>query len=367
MNNKKLLAIILAIVLSMSFFFGCKSTKNETTPENKSEVTEKKDDETESKEEVKEEDKKSEEETKGDEKTDESKDDSNKNNIAEMVNVGNLKVDTIKGPTAISVSPIMENLGTNLTIHSSIEEIIAALKKGESDLYFIPSNLYAKLRNSGMKLKLVYSNAGNVLSFLGKDELKSVQDLKGKTVALTGRGAIPEIVLNKLLEANGLKIEDINPVFLASPTEAPAAFKKDPNTILLLPQPFATAIKGKIEVLKNVLDLNKEWQDKELPQIITSVIVSPQDKYEEKRDDIIKFTYLYANNVSKLKSTPEAFAGNVEKLGIVPAKIAEKAIPHIEFVSLTGKALTDKLTEFFNELLKTNPELIGGKIPDYEI
>lgn len=362
--NKKTLTLIFLLVLSL-FTFGCgtKNVNNNVNNETKNEeVKETK----EEKKETEKADEKSQDEKSEDNSAKENKEDEKAKEF-EMADISNLKVHTIKGPTAISVAPIMEKLGTNLTVHSSIEEIIAALKKDESDLYFIPSNLYAKLRNSGMKLKLVYSNAGNVLSFLGKDELKSVSDLKGKTIALMGRGAIPEMILNKLLDANGLKKEDINPVFLNEPTEAAAAFKKDPNTILLLPQPFATAIKGKIEALKNVLDLNKEWNDKNLPQIITSVIVAKADKYEEKKDDILKFSYVYASNVAKLKSSPETYAKNVEALGIVPAKIAEKAIPQIEFVSLTGKALTDKLTDFFNELLNTNPELIGGKIPDYEI
>lgn len=367
--NKKTLTLIFLLVLSL-FTFGCGNNainNNANNDTKKEEVAETKN---EAKETQKADEKANEESKteKTEEKTDEkSEEKPTEASIGDLHEIKDLKVATIKGPTAMSVAPIMEVLGTNLTVNASIEEQVAALKKGDADLYFIPSNLYAKLKNSGMPLKLIYSNAGNVLSFVGKDELKSVSDLKGKTIALMGRGAIPEIILNKLLEANGLKKEDINPVFLNEPTEAVAAFKKDPSTILFLPQPFATAIKGKIEGLKQVLDIKKEWTDKNLPQIITSVIVAKKDVYEAKKDEIIKFTYGYVDGVSKLQSTPQEYSDKIQSLGIVPAKIAEKAIPQIEFVSLTGKALTDKLTEFFNELLNTNPELIGGKIPDYEI
>lgn len=68
--------------------------------------------------------------------------------------------------------------------------------------------------------------------------------------------------------------------------------------------------------------------------------------------------------MDSLKSEPKNYSKNVEMLNIAPAEAAEQAIPNIEFLSLTGKPLNDALNDFFRALMETNPELIGGKLPN---
>lgn len=280
--------------------------------------------------------------------------------------IKSLKVLGIKGPTAMSLAPLKDVLKDNLIVSASPQEQIAAIKKDMGDIYILPSNLYAKLANSGAKLELLSSNAGLVLDFLGMNDLKSVADLKGKTVAITGRGTIPEIILTKLLEVNGLKMEDINVIYLGEASEAAAVIKKNKDAYLLSPQPFATALMGKIEGLKSVLNIDKEWKDKKLPEIITSVIVAKKPVYEAKKDAMKAFVEAYKNSVDKLVSSPKDYVKTIEEIGIVPAKVAEKSLAKIKYVDLQGDALEEALDKFFEMLVDKNAELIGGKLPKHE-
>lgn len=280
--------------------------------------------------------------------------------------IKNLKVLGIKGPTGMALAPLKEALGDNINISASIPEQVAAIKNDLADVYILPSNLYAKLVNSGAKLQLLSSNAGNVLDILGMNELKSIADLKGKTVALTGRGAVPEIILKKLLEANGLKMEDLNVIYLGEPTEAAGVIKKDKDAYLLLPQPFATAIKGKIEGLKSVMNVSEEWAKAEFPEIITAVVVAKKPVYEKNKEAMDAFVEAYRNSVDKLISVPADYAKIIEEMGIIKDKIAEKALANIKYVDLQGEALEEALTKFFSILAEKNAELIGGKVPVYE-
>eukprot|EP01031_Cornospumella_fuschlensis_P051034 gene51034-62414_t len=69
--------------------------------------------------------------------------------------------------------------------------------------------------------------------------LKSVADLKGKTVALN-KGSNVQYFLVKLLEKNGLKYGDVQSVFLA-PADARAAFEKGAVDAWIIWDPFLAA------------------------------------------------------------------------------------------------------------------------------
>lgn len=367
MKNKNFKLIISLFMLFVPIFllvtsqYGCTKNedKNVTEKNVEGEVNDTETSKDEDNKDAKDDDKKSVSTDKDDEKDDNL-------NAGKSLEISGLKVYTMKGPTAMSMAPMVNFLGTNLVITGSIEEQIAALKKDEGDIYLIPSNLFAKLKNSGMNLEVLYGNAGNVLNLVGKNEIKDISELKGKTIALTGRGAVPEMILNKLLETANLTQADINPVFLNEPTEAAPIIKKNADALLLLPEPFATAIAGKVEGLKPVIDINKVWKDADLPQVITSVIVAKANVYKEKSQDIIKFLNFYTKGIDSLRQAPATYSKVIESMGIVPQKVAENSLPKIEFVNLTGKALHDELDKFFSALMDTNPELIGGKLPQYE-
>ncbi|MCI6609384.1 MAG: ABC transporter substrate-binding protein [Ezakiella sp.] len=348
----KRLSVLIAFLMTIFCLTGCKTAPDSETKNNKNTEISNEDSE------------KKKNDEKNDEKAEKNNDTNGEAKVGDFIKVDNLKISVMKGPTAISVSPIIYTLGTNLAVHNTIEEQIASLKKRESDVYFIPSNLYAKLVNSGMDLKPIYSNVGNAVSLLGKSKLRDISELKGKTIALTGRGAVPEMIITKLLESANIKDDEVNLVFLNDPSEAASIIEKNENALLLLPEPFASSLTQKIDSLDYALDINNEWKKAELPQIITSVIVTYSDTYEERKQDMIKFTSLYNKAVDSLKSEPKNYSKNVEMLNIAPAEAAEQAIPNIEFLSLTGKPLNDALNDFFRVLMETNPELIGGKLPN---
>lgn len=289
-----------------------------------------------------------------------------KDSIQEDQAMDQVKVFAMQGPTAMSLAGFYENTDYQLNITSSIEDQLAALKKGEGDIYLIPSNLFAKLKNTGMDLKVLSSNTGNVLSLLGFSKLDDLADLKGKTLALSGRGAVPEIIFNKILKTAGLSAEDLNIIYLDSPTEAGPIIKQNEDAFLLLPQPFASALMQKVEGLMIAKDIEGFWAEKNLPEIVTSVIVCTEDKYSEKTDKIEKFMDAYQDTIENIKADPDSYAEIIGKMDIVPEKIAGHALARIKFSAYRDQELKDILDNFFQMILEENPDLIGGKIPSYD-
>ncbi|WP_237036537.1 ABC transporter substrate-binding protein [Mediannikoviicoccus vaginalis] len=279
-----------------------------------------------------------------------------------------LTISSMKGPTGMSLAPLKEE-GYNISIKGSIEEQMAAIQKDEADVFLIPSNLYAKLQNKSGNLKLLAPNVGMALSLVGQHEINSVEELKGKTIALTGQGAMPEVILRTLLKSFNME-DEVNLNFVKDPTEAVPMLIKDENSFALLPEPFATAVLSKNENLLKVIDLKEIWKEKELPNIITSVIVAKSDVYESKKDDIDAFVTDYQNKIvdfvnSPLSSTNVNYGKAIEELDIIKAPIAIKSIPSIEFLGDVNNYKED-LKAFLEYVLELNPELIGGKVPDME-
>lgn len=289
-------------------------------------------------------------------------------NIVEQVNSKDLVISSMKGPTGMSLTPLKKD-GYNISIKGSIEEQMTAMQKDEADIFLIPSNLYAKLQNKDGNLKLLSANVGMALSLVGQHEINSIEELSGKTIALTGKGAVPEVIIKNLLASYGI-LDEVNLNFVKDPTEAVPMLLKDENSMALLPEPFATAILIKNENLVKAIDLRESWKEKELPNIITSVIVAKTDVYESKKDEMDAFVKDYQNKIvelvdSPLSSTNLNYGKTIEELGIVKAPIAIKAIPSIEFLGDVNN-YKDDLKAFLENILDLNPELIGGKLPNME-
>ena len=112
-----------------------------------------------------------------------------------------ITIGALKGPTSIGMVQIMENSknGTALndykfSIAGTADEFTADLIKGDVQIAAIPSNLAANLYNkSGGKVKIIGINTLGVLYNLQTgDSIKTIQDLKGKTIYTTGKGTTPE-------------------------------------------------------------------------------------------------------------------------------------------------------------------------------
>lgn len=90
--------------------------------------------------------------------------------------------------------------------------------------------------------------------------IKSIQDLKGKRVALN-KGSNVHYLLLKLLEANQLKLSDIEPVYLP-PADARAAFERGAVDAWVIWDPFFAAAEKQIQarVLANGEHLVKNHQ-----------------------------------------------------------------------------------------------------------
>ena len=285
------------------------------------------------------------------------------------------KVAALKGPTSMGMVKMMadqkdaKEKNYEFTIGSSPDEIAPKFLKGEFDIVALPSNLASILYNKSQgKVQVLAINTLGILYLMENgDSVKSIEDLKGKTVYSSGKGAVPEYAFNYILKANGLNPDtDLRVEYKSEHTEALAALLNDKSGLAVLPQPFATVASLKNKDLRTALDLSKEW-DKASKNakstMITGVVVVNKDfaaKYPEK---IKKFMADYKASIDYTNTNVDDAAKLIEENNIVPAAVAKKAIPQCNITYIDGSDMKDKLSGDLQVLFEANPKSIGGKMP----
>ena len=115
-----------------------------------------------------------------------------------------IRIAGLKGQTSIGLVKVMKDNADGkaankyeFTIAGSADEITPKLNKGELDMAAIPANLASVLyNNTNGAIKVLAINTLGVLYIVEKgDTVKSVADLKGKTIYATGKGSTPEYTL----------------------------------------------------------------------------------------------------------------------------------------------------------------------------
>lgn len=285
------------------------------------------------------------------------------------------KVAALKGPTSMGMVKMMadqkdaKEKNYEFTIGSSPDEIAPKFLKGEFDIVALPSNLASILYNKSQgKVQVLAINTLGILYLMENgDTVKSVGDLKGRTIYSSGKGAVPEYAFNYILKANGLNPDtDLRIEYKSEHTEALAALLNDKSSLAVLPQPFATVASLKNKGLRPALDLTKEW-DKASKNakstMITGVVVVNKDfaaKYPEK---IKKFMADYKASIDHTNTNVDDAAKLIEENNIVPAAVAKKAIPQCNITYIDGSDMKDKLSGYLQVLFEANPKSIGGKMP----
>lgn len=280
----------------------------------------------------------------------------------------------INGPTGIGMAPLMDkaekkeaSLNYNFNLVGSNEEIVAKIGNKEADIAAVATNLASTLYNkTNGGVSVIAVNTLGVLSVIAKgEEIKSVKDLKGKTILTTGQGANPEYIINYILQKNGLKVgEDVTVKFVTQPTELIAYVNLSDKAIVMAPQPVATNIILKNKDAKIVLDINKEWDKISDTKLVMGCVIARNEFIEQNPEAVKAFLKDYKNSITAVNTDVETAAALCEKYSIVtPAAAAKTAIPYCNIAFQEGKELKTNLSAYLSFLNDSNPQSIGGALP----
>ena len=288
------------------------------------------------------------------------------------------KVDiaALKGPTAMGMVKLMADSDAGICgdgneysfmLEGAVDAVTPKLVKGDVDISAIPANLASVLyNNTNGQIQVLAINTLGVLYIAEKgDTVKSVSDLRGRTIYASGKGATPEYALMYILAQNGLEVgKDVFIEWRSEHAECVAALLASDDAVAMLPQPFLTTALLTNPDVRIALDLNSLWYDKMGSVLITGVVAARKDFVQENEDAVRAFLSSYGKSVDFVNSNPEEAAKLIGDYGIIAEKVALKALPGCNITFISGEEMQEALSNYLGVLYEQNPASVGGKVPE---
>ncbi|NLN45277.1 MAG: ABC transporter substrate-binding protein [Clostridiaceae bacterium] len=290
-----------------------------------------------------------------------------------------VKIATIQGPSGIGMSQLMEknekqNTSNQYTfiVEPSAQNVASLVISGEVDIACVPTNtaalLYNKLEGGA---KLIALNTLGVLHILENgDQVQSVEDLAGRTLHVSGQGAVPQYAIEYILDAYGLT-DSVEVVYYADHDELAALAAAGSVDLCMLPEPKVTATLMANPELRLAVDVTEAWSlaaDKNGDEgsVLTMGAVVVRTAFaDEHPEAVAAFLAEYETSIGFVKTQVAAGSILVEKHGIMPkAAVAAKAIPNCNLVYIDGEDMQPAISNMLDVLFASNPQSIGGALPD---
>lgn len=289
-----------------------------------------------------------------------------------------VKVAALNGPTGMSCVRLMDMTEKyQVTTYQAPTDVVPKLISGDVDAAFLPSNMAAVLYNktSGAVVAVSPTVMG-VLHILGNsvDGVKTLKDLKGKTIVSSGQGGTPEYALQKIIENAGLTVGtddscDVKVEWLASHADVNTRLLTREGTIAMMPEPFvSTAMAKGGEAVSELFDMNREWREATGADFPMGVLVVTREFFDNRVDDLKLLLWDLKESTEEVNTATEEICDLLVERGFLgdPA-IAAKAIPNCNLTLYTGEAAEEgmRILKTFNETIYVlNPEAVGGALPE---
>ena len=287
-----------------------------------------------------------------------------------------LRIGGMKGPTSMGLLFMKEEAensenpeGYAFTMVTGADELLPMMIKGELDIALVPANVAAVLyqKTEGGVAVIDINTLGVLYMVSGDGEIGQPEDLRGKTIYLTGKGTTPDYVLHYILRENGLQEGDYTLEYKSEPTEVAALLAEKPEAVGLLPQPFVTVACAQNENLQVVMDMNEQWsllQGEGGSRMVTGVTVVRREILDAYPEAVETFLQNHKDSAKAINEDAEKGAELVVAAGIIgKAPIAQKAIPNCNITYIDGAEMKQALSGYLEVLFEQDASSVGGKLP----
>lgn len=252
------------------------------------------------------------------------------------------------------------------------DELRAGLTSGSIGLSVVPVQAAANLYNRGFPIRLANIMTDGLLYIISEaPEIKSISDLKGRSIAVPFRGDTPEIIFGQLVSHAGLNAEeDLQITYAGSPIEAMQLLLAGKVEAALTAEPSTTAgiLRGrkagkKIARVINIQDAWGEMTDAApvLPQAGLAVTGAFMETGSEMIPDILKVLRTATSEV--LEDPGKAAEQATGALGL-PAPLLAASVPHCNLVARNAVEARADIERMLKAMAGKDMARIGGKLPD---
>ncbi|MDE7187171.1 MAG: ABC transporter substrate-binding protein [Lachnospiraceae bacterium] len=287
-----------------------------------------------------------------------------------------VRIGSLKGPTSMGLVYLMDQSEKGETVNryeftmtAAADELLPAMLSGDLDIVLIPANVASVLYNKaeGDVAVIDINTLGVLYMVSGNDKIKNMEDLKGQTIYMTGKGTTPDYVMQYLLKENGLTTADVTMEYKSEATEVAAVLAGTPDAVGVLPQPFVTAACAQNDKLSVVMDLTEQWasvQGEGGSSLVTGVTVVRKGFLDQNPEAVEQFMEEHAASASYANEHVEEAAELVAATGIIDkAEVAARAIPECNITYIDGEEMETALSGYLAVLWEQDPASVGGGLP----
>lgn len=118
-----------------------------------------------------------------------------------------------------------------------------------------------------------------------------------------------------------------------------------------------------------MLDFTKEWDNavqkkNDGGSVLTMGALVVRKSFADSNEEAFDhFLEEYRNSVDYVNKNPQQAAVISEKHNIMPAAVAQKAIPNCNIVFIDGTEMKTKTADFLKVLYQSDPKSVGGTLP----
>lgn len=281
-----------------------------------------------------------------------------------------IRIGVLDGPTAISVirlidKPVQIN-GKKLEIivKSDPQQIQALMMRHELDFAVLPTVMAANLFNRGVDYRMLACPVwGTLYIVTNNKDIKSFEDLSGRTVAVFGQGATPDVLLQREINRKGILQVKYDYSHAGNHEVAQALMQKRAE-IAVVSEPLVSMLLTKNRNMHIVERLECEGfiRNSDVDIFVQSAFVVSNNFIEQHSELISEVSNAYALSCNFINKQPAEAARMLVAKGMMPdEQTAQTALPlcNIRYVSAFAiERETRRYLEIFHDF---NPETTGGK------
>lgn len=274
----------------------------------------------------------------------------------------------LNGPTGLGTLKLMGETSYSFDLVTDPRLLIPSLVQGQYKAAVVPANMGALLHAKGAPYTIAAVVGYGVLYMVGSsDPLQGMNDMKGETLHLSGKGATPDYLTQYFLEKASMQPgEDVQLDYSYTHPDLTRALIAGLVDYTLLPEPFCTMALQARDDLNILLDYQEEWKFNEGSLYPISVLLVSNELREQ--DELLKqFLSDYSQSIEWVNANPQEAALKAPEQGFtLSSKVLEEAIPrcNLQFSPLSDSR--EELDAFYRVLFNLNPASIGGQIPENE-
>ena len=199
----------------------------------------------------------------------------------------------------------------------------------------------------------------------GSRQIKSLDNLSGKTIYATGENTPRTYALRRVLELAG-KTDAVGLEFMSTEAEVVATLSENRSAVGYLTEPDRSAASVYNKKLHDVVSLSELWKDlnDDGTLLVGTVVIVRKAFYEEHPDAVKEFVEAHRESVEEVLADPYTYAPIIADLGLSEsAEFAEASIPKSDLCCITGEEMRVGLAGYLQLLNEYELGILGGELP----